>query len=250
MASLPLSGKVALITGGSKGIGASTALELSSQGAKVVINYASDSKPAEELVQKIGAENAIAIKADAGDVQEIERLVQETVQKWGKIDILHCNAASMIMRDVASTTEADFDNLYRVNVKGPYFLVQKALPYLAPGSHVILTSTSLNAASTVAPGYLLYCSTKGAIEQMTRILAKDLARKGISVNAIAPGPTATELFFKGKNQQTLDLIASYNPYNRLGTPEDIAKAIGFLAGEKSAWVNGQILRVNGGMTVG
>jgi 3-oxoacyl-[acyl-carrier protein] reductase len=118
------------------------------------------------------------------------------------------------------------------------------------GSHVVLLSTSLCAASTITPNYLLYVSTKGAIEQMNRVLAKDLGRKGIVVNTIAPGPTGTELFYKGKSDQLVKTIASWNPFQRLGTPEDIARAIAFMSGDGSGWVNGQVLRVNGGMTVG
>jgi len=118
---------------------------------------------------------------------------------------------------------------------------------MASGSKIVLLSTSLNVASTVTPNYLLYCSTKGAIEQMTRVLSKDLAKRGISVNAIAPGPTGTELFYKGKSEQMLKMIAGFSPYNRIGTPEEIADAIVFLSGEGSTWVSGQILRANGGM---
>lgn len=128
--------------------------------------------------------------------------------------------------------------------------MQKALPYLSKGSHIILLSTSLNALSAVAPNYLLYCTSKGAVEQMTRVMAKDLGRKGILVNAIAPGPTGTELFLKGKSDELIKTIASWNPFGRLGMPEDIAKATAFLASDGSGWVNGQVLRVNGGMTVG
>lgn len=123
---------------------------------------------------------------------------------------------------------------------------QKAVPDMAPGSHVILNSTTNCAASTVQPGYLLYNTSKGAIEQMTRVLAKDLGRKGIRVNAVAPGPTATELFFKGKSEQFLKTIASTNPYNKIGEPEEIADTIAFLSSSDSRWVSGQILRVNGG----
>ncbi|CAO2649910.1 Nn.00g012020.m01.CDS01 [Neocucurbitaria sp. VM-36] len=247
----PLAGKTALITGASKGIGAATALELASLGAKVVINYSSDAKPAEELVSKIGSDKAIAIKANAGDVKEIERLVKETVA-WGggKIDILIPNAGMSMMRNVGETSEEDFQRTFDLNVKGPYFLVQKALPYLPKGSHVVLISTSLCTVSTITPNYLLYVSSKGAIEQMTRVLAKDLGTKGINVNAVAPGPTATDLFFQGKPQALVDTIASWNPFKRIGEPAEIARAIAYLSGEGGSWVNGQILRVNGGMTVG
>ena len=116
---------------------------------------------------------------------------------------------------------------------------------MAPGSHVILNSTTQCVASTVQPGYLLYNATKGAIEQMTRVIAKDLGRKGIAVNAVSPGPTGTELFFKGKSEGMLKMIASGSPYNKLGEPDEIADAIAFLSSSDSRWVSGQILRVNG-----
>ena len=125
--------------------------------------------------------------------------------------------------------------------------MQKALPHMASGSHVILVSTSLTQASTVMPGYLLYNTTKGAIEQMVRVMSKDLMRQGICVNAVAPGPTGTELFFKGKNEQMLKMIAGFSPANRIGTPEEVADVVHFLSGEGSRWMSGQVVRVNGGM---
>lgn len=246
----PLSGKVALITGASKGIGAATALKIASLGAKVVINYSTCAAPADALVQQIGPDSALAIKANASSVSDISRLVAETVAWARKIDILVPNAGIAIHSSLEATTEEDFQKTYNLNVKGPYFLVQKALPHLSPGSRVILLSSSLCAVSTITPNYLLYASSKGAIEQMTRVLAKDLGTKEITVNAVAPGPTGTDLFFEGKSQQLVDVIAGTNPFKRLGTPEEIAGVIAFLAGESGKWVNGQVLRVNGGMTVG
>ena len=121
---------------------------------------------------------------------------------------------------------------------------------MAEGSRIILVSTSLCAYSPITPNYLLYTSSKGAIEQMTRIMAKDLGRKGICVNAIAPGPTGTDLFYNGKNEQVLKMIASTNPLNRIGDPDEIADAFAVLASHESRWIAGQIIRVNGGMTVG
>ena len=249
-ASQLLAGKVALITGASKGIGAATALELAALGAKIVVNYASDAAPADALVQKIGSDRAIAIKANAGSVPDIERLIQETVSWGGKIDILIPNAAIAMMKTVEQTTEADFQKTYDLNVKGPYFLVQKALPHIPAGGRVVLISTSLCAVSAITPNYLLYASSKGAVEQMTRVLAKDLGTRGINVNAVAPGPTATELFYQGKSEELVKTIASWNPFKRIGEPVEIARAIAYLASEGGSWVNGQILRVNGGMTVG
>ncbi|KAJ8101698.1 hypothetical protein POJ06DRAFT_69488 [Lipomyces tetrasporus] len=247
MSSSSLAGKVAVITGGSKGIGRATALRLAEEGANVVINYSSDASAAEEVVKIIGADRSLAVKADAGNVAELERLVTETVSRFGKIDILVPNAGVMLMKDLETTTEHDFEASMALNVKGPYFLAQKAAPHMAPGSHIIFFSTTLCAASTVTPNYLLYVTTKGAVEQMTRVMSKDLARKGISVNAVAPGPTGTDLFFRGKSEQVLKMIAGFNPQNRIGTPEEIADVVAFLGGDGSRWVTGQTVRVNGGM---
>lgn len=242
-----LSGKVAVVTGGSKGIGAATATALVKLGAKVVINYGRDSATAEKLIETLGADNAYAVQADAGTVSGVEQLVKATVEKYGKIDILIPNAGILPMKDIESTTEADFDRAFGLNVKGPYFLVQKALPHISNGGSIILISTTQNHASTVTAPYTLYCATKGAIEQLVRLLSKDLqAKKSIRVNAIAPGPTGTDLFYEGKSEQVLKMIASLNPNNRIGTPEDVAEAIVFLAGDGAKWVSGQTIRVNGG----
>ncbi|KAG9244292.1 hypothetical protein BJ878DRAFT_77997 [Calycina marina] len=240
----PLAGKVALITGASKGIGRAAALALAKDGASVVINYSSDSAAADEVVKTIGAQS-FAIKADVSTIAGVDQLVKDTISKFGKIDILIPNAAILPMKDLEHTTEEDFDKAFALNVKGPYFLVQKAVSHMSAGSHIIFMSTTLCTASTVTPPYLLYNSTKGAIEQMTRVLSKDLGVKGIFVNAVAPGPTGTELFYKGKSEDLLKMIAGFNPQKRIGTPEEVAATMAFLAG--SPWVSGQILRVNGGM---
>ncbi|KAI4214834.1 MAG: hypothetical protein LQ351_002547 [Letrouitia transgressa] len=237
MSSNSLSGKVALITGGSKGIGRATAIRLSRDGAGIVINYSSDSTAAEEVVKLIGDDRVLAVKADAGNIADIESMVKQAVDKFGRIDILFANAGILQMKDLESTKEEDFDRTMTLNVKGPYFLVQKAVPHMAPGSHVILNSTTNCAASNVQPDYLLYNASKGAIEQMTRVLAKDLGRKGIRVNAVAPGPTASELFFRGKSEQLLKIIASTNPYNKIAEPEEIADTIAFLSSSDSRWVS-------------
>jgi 3-oxoacyl-[acyl-carrier protein] reductase len=245
--SLPLSGKIALVTGASKGIGASTATALVSLGAKVVINYNHGSSAASSLVSRLGEDNAIAVQADAGSITGIETLVNKTVSKFGHIDILIPNAGILPMKDLESTTEADFDAAFNLNVKGPYFLIQKALPHMSRGGSVVLISTTQNHASTVTPGYGLYCATKGAIEQMVRVLSKELlAKKGVKVNAVAPGPTGTDLFYEGKSEQMLKMIANLNPNARIGTPEEVADAIVFLCRDEARWVSGQTIRVNGG----
>jgi len=244
---MSLQDKVALITGGTKGIGRALALKLVSEGASVVVNYGRDSAAAETLVKQIGTNRALSVQGDAGSISDIEKMVKAAVERFGKIDILIPNAGVMPMRDLEHTTEADYDRVMNTNVKGPYFLAQKAVPHMPSGSHIILVSTTLCVSSTVTANYLPYLASKGAIEQMVRVLAKDLATKGIRVNAIAPGPTATNLFLEGKPEQILKAIASASPFNKLGEPEEIADVVAFMSGDASRWMSGQIVRVNGAM---
>ncbi|KAI3147669.1 hypothetical protein CBS147325_3947 [Penicillium roqueforti] len=244
---MSLSGKVVLITGSSKGIGKATVLRLASEGASVIINYLSDEAAANNLVAQIGPDRALAVQADASNLSDLDRLVDSAVAKFGKIDILIPNAGILPMKDLENTTEADFDNAYNLMVKGPFFLAQKATKHMPSGGRVIFISTGITALSSVAPAYLLYASAKGAINQMARVMAKDLARKNIIVNAVAPGPTTTELFLKGKSEQVLNAVAGFSPFGRIGKPEEIANVIAFLCGEDSSWMSGQIVQVNGGM---
>ena len=236
---------VAVITGGSKGIGRATALTLAKQGASVVINYSSDKSAADEVSSQIGDKQCLAVQADAGSVAGVTELVKQTVDRFGKIDILVPNAGILPMKTLEATSEEDYDKCMTLNVKGPYFLVQKAIPHMQKGSRVVLLSTTLCAASTVTPNYMLYLTSKGAIEQMTRVMAKELGPKDIAVNAVAPGPTATELFLKGKPDNVTKTIAGFSPQNRLGQPDEIAEAIAYLS--VTSWMSGQIVRVNGGM---
>ncbi|KAK3989942.1 hypothetical protein QBC44DRAFT_326384 [Cladorrhinum sp. PSN332] len=242
---MSLSGKVFLITGASKGIGRATAIRVAADGASIVINYLSDSKAADALVSTIGPDRALAVQADASKIPDIEKLVAAAVQRFGKIDVVIPNAGVMGMAPLDQITEELFDQHFNLNVKGALFLVQKAVPHIPPGGRVVLLSTGLTTATGVTPGYLVYVATKGAIEQLTRVLSKDLAGRGIAVNAVAPGPTATELFFEGKPQGVVDSITKQSPFDRLGTPEDIASVVAFLGGDESRWVSGQVIRVNG-----
>ncbi|GAM37313.1 short chain dehydrogenase/reductase [Talaromyces pinophilus] len=238
-------GKVAVITGGSKGIGRATAEQFVALGAKVVINYSSDSAAADEVVQKLGQDNVLSIKADAGSVAGVKQIIDETVARFGKIDILVPNAGWMPMANLEAVTEELFDQIYSINVKGPLFLAKAAVPHMPQGSHIVFISTSLCHSANIVPPQLLYVSTKGAIEQFTRLLSRDLAPKGIVVNCVAPGPTATELFLRGKPDALVDAIKKQSPFNRLGTPEEIAEAIVFMSG--TSWVAGQTLKANGSL---
>ncbi|KAJ5684114.1 uncharacterized protein N7477_000459 [Penicillium maclennaniae] len=244
---MSLSGKVVLITGSSRGIGKATALRLASEGASIVINYISNEASANRLVEQIGSDRALAVQADASNLTDLDRLVDSAVAKFGKIDILIPNAGILLMADLEHTSEADFDQTYNLMVKGPYFLAQKAAKHIPTGGRIIFVSTGVTAVSNIAPTYLLYASAKGAVEQMTRVMAKDLARKGILVNAVAPGPTSTELFLQGKSEQVLAAVANFSPFGRVGEPEEIASVMAFMCGQDSSWMSGQIVRVNGAM---
>ncbi|KAJ5692800.1 hypothetical protein N7462_002223 [Penicillium macrosclerotiorum] len=244
---MSLSGKVVLITGSSKGIGKAAALRVANDGANVVINYLNDKTAATSLVQQIGDDRALAVQADASHLADLDRLVDAAVAKFGKIDVVIPNAGIMPMRDLEKTTEEDFDKTYNLLVKGPYFLAQKAARHMPPGGRIIFISTGVARNSRVVPEYLLYVSAKGAIEQMARVMAKDLARKGILVNAVAPGPTTTELFLNGKSEDVLKTVAGFSPFNRIGEPDEIAAVMAFLCGKDSSWISGQVVGVNGAM---
>jgi 3-oxoacyl-[acyl-carrier protein] reductase len=241
-----LHGKVAIITGSSRGIGRSVAERLAEQGASVIINYSSSPKQAEEAVQGIQQKGgrAAALQADISKPEQIARLFKDTKALFGKIDIVVNNAGIMINSLIGEVTEEQFDKQFAINVKGTYFSIQQAFLHLEQGGRIINFSTSVN--GQMFPSYSVYAGTKGAVEQFTRQLAKEFGAKGITINAVAPGPVATELFLDGKSEAQLEGLKKGNAFGRLGEPEDIAGVVSFLAGEESAWITGQTLRVNGG----
>lgn len=241
-----LTGKVAVVTGASRGIGQKIAEDLASHGAQVVVNYASSPEKADEVVAGIkrnGGE-AIAIGADISKVAEIKELFHKTLEAYGQIDILVNNAGIMINKPLASITEEDFDKQFEINVKGTFFAIQQAALHMKENGRIINFSTSV--AGHMFPTYSIYAGTKGAVEQFTRQLAKELGPKGITINAIAPGPVNTELFKVGKTEEQIKAISNANSFGRLGEPEDISQVVLFLASKESQWVTGQTMRVNGG----
>jgi len=252
MAFLPLAGKVALITGSSRSIGASIARRLAADGASVVINYASNASAAQEVADSINStrpNSAVPIQADVSTVASCKLLLEKTIQAFGKVDILVLNAGIMGSKVLAEVDEPFFDDHFTINVKGPLFLVQAAAPHMTEGGRIIFLSTSITRVSTVLPNALVYAASKGAVEQFTRILAKDLGARGITVNCVSPGPVDTDLFRTGKTEQQIQFIASLNPQKRIPQPEEIAPAVAFLASPSASWINGQNIPVNGAFTV-
>ncbi|KAH8555123.1 hypothetical protein BGW37DRAFT_525236 [Umbelopsis sp. PMI_123] len=252
MSATPLAGKVALITGSSRSIGAAIAERLAADGANVIINYVNGKAAAEEVASRInskGVGRAEIVQADVSSVKSVNELVEKSLQLFQKLDILVLNAGVLDYKPLEQVTEEMFDKHINVNVKGPLFLVQAAAPHMKDGGRIINLSTSLTHASTITPEYLVYAATKGAVEQMTRVLAKDLGQRKITVNTVSPGPTVTPLFLEGKDEQRLQFFANLSPQKRLGQSEDISAVVAFLARDDSQWVSGQNIRANGGFAV-
>lgn len=256
--SLPLQGRIAIVTGGSRGIGKAISIHLHCLGARVAINYASNSTEADLLVSELNTSGtshqprAIAVKADISDPDQVKLLFDKTEQEFGsKIHIL-VNCAGILdpkYPALANTTVEDWDKTFNVNTRGAFLCSKEAANRLARGGggRIILISTSV--VGGLLPGYGVYAASKAALETMAKILAKELKGSGISVNCVAPGPVATELFFAGKTEETVQRIVDACPLGRLGQPEDVSKVVGFLAGDDGEWINGQIIRVNGGFIV-
>jgi len=242
-----LKNKVILVTGASRGIGAAIAKKLANEGAKLVINYAGSQDEAEQVVQAIKNHNgqAIALKADVSKASEVEALFDAAIDHYGKIDVLVNNAGIMITKLLKDTTDDDFTRQFEVNVRGTFNTLREASNKLSNGGSIINFSSSTT--RVMMPTYSTYVATKGAVEQLTRVFAKEIGSRGINVNAVLPGPTNTELFTKGKPQEVIDRLAALNAFNRIGEPEDIAKVVAFLASDDAKWISGQTIGLNGAM---
>jgi 3-oxoacyl-[acyl-carrier protein] reductase len=239
--------RTAIVTGASRGIGAAVAQRLAQDGFSVVVNYAGSEAEASALVKKIkaGGGRAITVQADVSKPVEVARMFDATEKEFGGADVLVNNAGIMTLSSIATTDDAMFDRLIAVNLKGTFNGLREAAKRLRTGGRIISFSTSVIGIRLETYG--IYAATKSAVETLTAILSKELRGRSITVNAIAPGPTATDLFLHGKSQEVIDRMAKMNPLERLGTPQDIAAAVAFLAGPDGSWINGQVLRANGGM---
>jgi 3-oxoacyl-[acyl-carrier protein] reductase len=239
--------KVALVTGASRGIGLAVAERLARDGFTLVINYSESAAPAEALVRKIerAGGRALAAKADIGDAGSVRRMFDAAEAAFGGIDVLVNNAGVMTLAPIADTDDASLDRHIAVNLKGTFNTLREAAKRLRSGGRIINFSTSV--VGMLMPTYGIYVATKAAVEALTSVLAKELRGRNITVNAVAPGPTATDLFLKGKPQEVVDRMAKMAPLERLGQPNDVADVVAFLAGPDAGWINGQVLRVNGGI---
>lgn len=241
--------RTAIITGSSRGIGAAIALRLAEDGFAIVVNYSGNVDDAQKVVSQIQQQGgeAIAVQADVASSEDVARLYEATIDAFGSVDVVVNNAGLLQpgLVNLVDTDDALFDRLMSVNVKGSFNMMRKAVHHMKQGGRIINLSTTV--LGLLLPGYSIYAATKAAVEAMTSILAKELRGRQITVNAIAPGPTATDLFFHNKTQQQIDQMAKLPPLERLGTPEDMANLVSFLVSEQGGWVNGQTIRSNGGI---
>jgi 3-oxoacyl-[acyl-carrier protein] reductase len=239
--------RTAIVTGSSRGIGAAVARRLAKDGFTVVVNYAGSAAEAESLVGNIkqAGGRALSVQADVSDPAAVRRMFDQATALSGGVDVLVNNAGIMLLSTVADADDATFDKQVAINLKGVFNGLREAAKRLRAGGRIISFSSSV--VGLYQPTYALYAATKAGVEAMTRVLSKELRGRNITVNAIAPGPTATDLFLKGKPQDVIDHLSKLAPLERLGQPEDIARAVSFLAGPDGGWINGQVLRANGGI---
>jgi 3-oxoacyl-[acyl-carrier protein] reductase len=240
-------GKTVLVAGGSRGIGAAIARQLAGIGMNVVINYLSDEDAANEVVRSISAAGgvAIAVKGDVSKSDQFAHLFDQAELRFGGLDMLVNNAGQMSPVLIADVDEEKFDRLFAINVRGVLNGCKLAAKRLREGGRIVNISTSVIGMSP--PGYGPYCATKAAVEALTRSLCKEVGQRGIRVNSVAPGPTDTELLSSANSEDRMKMYASMTPLGRLGQVEDVAGVVAFLAADEAGWVNGQTIRVNGGL---
>ncbi len=242
-----LNGKIAIVTGASRGIGAAIAGRLARDGATVIINYAGKAAEADEQVRKIEAAGgrAISTQADVSDAAAVARMFDSAQASYGGVDILVNNAGIMRVAKLADSDDALFDSQIAINLKGTFNTLRQAAARLRNGGRIVNLSSSVVVRK--AETYGVYAATKAAVEAMTPILSKELRGRSITVNAVAPGPIGTDLFLNGKSPELIEQLAKMSPLERLGTPDDVAAVVAFLVGPDGSWMNGQVLRPNGGM---
>lgn len=244
---ISLRNKVAIITGSSRGIGAEIARTLANAGAKVVINYVGNQDAAEAVraaIAKAGGES-LAVRADVSDSTEVRKLFDAAIERFNRVDILVNNAGVLLSRKIADISDEEFDRVLNVNVKSVFYALREAATRLADGGRVVSLSSTVT--RLMLPNYGAYAASKGALEQLTRIFAKEAGERGITANIVSPGPVNTEMFTTGKSEETIKRMASMSFLGRVGEPEDIARVVLFLVSDDAGWVTGQNISASGGV---
>ncbi|CAI0384013.1 unnamed protein product [Linum tenue] len=252
---LPLAGRVAIVTGGSRGIGRGIATHLHSLGARVTINYASNSTQADLLASHLNSTSpasAVAIKADISDPDQVNHLFDQSEQFFAAKPHILVNCAGIMdpkYPTLSDTAVEDWDAAFSINARGAFLCCREAANRIVRGGggRIVMVTTSV--VGMLPPGYAAYAASKAAVETMTRIVAKELKGSGVTANCVAPGPVATELFFEGKSEEAVKRIAEACPFGRIGEVGDVSKVVGFLVSDDGEWINGQVVRVNGGFVV-
>ncbi len=238
--------RTAIVTGASKGIGAALAKQLASDGFQVIVNYNSSAAESQEVVtaiEKAGG-RAMAVAADVADPKAVSILFDRAEAEFGKVDVLVNNAGIAKTAPLAEVSDEDYQKHIAVNLTGTFNGMREGAKRVRDGGRIINFSTSI--IGTYLPTYGVYAATKAAVEAMTHVLAKELGSRKITVNAVAPGPVATELFLNGKSDELIERMTKDIPLGRLGEPNDIARVVSFLASPESGWINGQVIKANGG----
>lgn len=239
--------RVAVVTGASRGLGAAIARRLARDGFSVVVNYAVNATAANDVAAAICTDGgqAVAVRADVGNADEVCTLFDRAEAEFGSIDVVINNAGIMKLMPVAELQDAAIDQTIATNLKGTLNACREAARRINEGGRIINLSSSV--IGMRLPSYGVYAATKAAVESLTQVLAQEMRGRGVTVNAVAPGPSATELFLEGKSDALIEELAHMNPLERLADPDDIARVVAFLAGPDAGWINGQIIRANGGM---
>ena len=241
-----VSTKSVIVTGASRGIGRAVAIRLARDGFAVAVNYAGNATKAQEVVTEIKSSNghAIAIQGDVANVSDVDSLFKKTIDAFGGINVVVNCAGIMPISPISEGNLELFDKVIATNLRGTFVVLGKASQTVSTGGRIIAFSSSVIAMAF--PTYGPYIASKAGVEGLVRVLANEMRGRSITVNAVAPGPVATELFLTGKAEEQIDQLRKLSPLERLGQPEDIANVVSFLAGPEGGWVNGQILRANGG----